>query len=260
MREEYVSKSKKIRLQFAVVAVIALLWELLPRVFDISALVLPPLSQAVLRLTQPLTGEGTLWQNTVVTLLEMGAAFAIASLLGVSVGVLIGGNPRLTNFFTPVLLAAFAVPIMVLIPLFLAAFGLGVSSKIAFASLYAFFPVVFNTVVGVSQVDRLHLAVGEIYGLSSWEVLRKIVLRSAARDIMNGLQNAVAICMVAVISIEMFGATQGLGYLINRAGQRMRIDETYGLILLVLVLAVALLGAIKAAGRAMNVRMEMAIE
>src|SRR5699024_11429132 len=65
---------------------------------------------AVLRLTQPLTGEGTLWQNTVVTLLEMGAAFAIASLLGVSVGVLIGGNPRLTNFFTPVLLAAFAVP------------------------------------------------------------------------------------------------------------------------------------------------------
>ena len=76
MREEYVSKSKKIRLQFAVVAVIALLWELLPRVFDISALVLPPLSQAVLRLTQPLTGEGTLWQNTVVTLLRWAPAVA----------------------------------------------------------------------------------------------------------------------------------------------------------------------------------------
>jgi len=258
--QKAVEKYRKFLWQTAIVILLLALWELLPRIFDINPLVLPRLSDSVKALGSPLTGEGTLWSNTWVTLQEIVGAFLIASVLGVGLGLLVGGIEPLRRIATPFLLAAFAVPIMVLIPLFLVSLGLGISSKIGFGALYALFPVLFNTVVGVSNVEPIYYSVAKTFGLSRWELASKVVLRSAARDIMNGLQNAVSIAIIAVISIEMFGSVAGLGYLIQRAGQRMRIDETYGLILVVLVLAIILLGVIKAIGRRMNIRLEVSIE
>jgi len=255
-----VDKRVKFLWQLGVVVVIAAAWQFLPKIFDISPLVLPTLSDSIASLWSPLTGEGTLWSNTLVTLKEIAGAFLIAAVVGIVVGLVVGTVEPLRKISMPFLMAAFAVPIMVLIPLFLVSLGLGVSSKVAFGALYAVFPVLFNTVVGVSSVQPIYYSVAQVYGLSRREVMTKIVLRSAARDIMNGIQNAVAISIIAVISIEMFGSVAGLGYLIHRAGQRMRIDETYGLILVVLILAVVLLGVVKAIGRSMNVRLEVSIE
>src|SRR5690625_1504103 len=258
--QQHVDRKKKLIWQFGIIATLLILWEALPRLFDINPLVLPTLSDSVSSLWQPLTGEGSLWSNAWVTLQEIIGAFLIAAVLGVGLGLLVGALKPLRRIATPFLLAAFAVPIMVLIPLFLVALGLGIASKIGFGALYALFPVLFNTVVGVSNVNPLYYSVAQAFGLSRWELATKVVLRSAARDIMNGLQNAVSIAIIAVVSIEMFGSVAGLGYLIQRADQRMRIDETYGLILVVLVMAIVLLGLIKEIGRKMNIRLEVSIE
>lgn len=260
MTEEESLGRKPLVWQIALLLAVAAAWETVPRLFAIDPLVLPPLSDAVSTLTEPTTGDGTLWSNTWVTLKEVAGAFAIAAVAGVGVGVLVGTTPWLRRVALPLLSAGFAVPIMVLIPLFLVTLGLGVASKIAFGALYAFFPVVFNTIVGVGSVESSHRELGRAFGLSPWAALHRIVIRSAARNILNGLQTAVAISIIAVISIEMFGSVAGLGYLIESAGERLRIDEVYGLILVTLVVAVALLSLVRLLARAVNVRLDMTAE
>ncbi len=259
--EETVGLGRKpLLIQLGLIALVAVAWEVLPLLLGLNPLVLPRLSAALSTLTEPLTGDGSLLYNTWVTVKEVAAAFAIAAVAGILVGVVVGLVPWLRRLAMPLLTAGFAVPIMVLIPLFLVSLGLGSPSKIAFGALYAFFPVVFNTVVGVGEVDPTHRSLGRAFGLSRVGMLRRIVLRSAARDILNGLQTAVAISIIAVISIEMFGSVAGLGYLIESAGQRLRIDEVYGLILVTLVVAMGLLSVVKLAARAINVRLEMTAE
>lgn len=249
--------STRVRGQIILTVVVLLAWEFAPVVFDLNPLVLPRLSSVIVRLGAPLTGEGTLWSNTVTTVVEVAAAFVIAAVAGVVVGVPIGLLPRVRRLVLPLLTAAFAVPIMVLIPLFLVSFGLGMESKVTFGALYGFFPVLFNTVVGAGNVDKVYFEVADAFGLSAADRLRKIVLRSASRSILNGLQISLAIVIIAVISIEMFGSVAGLGYLIHRAGQRMRMDEVYALILVVLVVAWLLLSLVKLGARLLNVRLEM---
>jgi NitT/TauT family transport system permease protein len=256
---ELVTRRSRLAGQAAFIAAVIILWETVPRVLDISPLVLPEFSAVIAAFDRPLTGGGTLWGHTWVTIQEVGGAFAIAGVAGIAVGMPIGLMPRLRSLALPLLTAAFAIPIMVLIPLFLVMFGLGVESKIAFGALYAFFPVLFNVVAGAGSVERIHFDVADAFGLSRTQRLRQIVLRSAARHTLNGLQMGVAISIIAVVSIEMFGAVAGLGYLIQRAGQRMRIDEVYALILVTLLLAYLLLTAVKLVGRLLDVKLEVAV-
>jgi ABC-type nitrate/sulfonate/bicarbonate transport system permease component len=251
---------KPLMIQIAIILLVIVAWEVLPGLLDIDRLVLPPFSEAVGTLNDPLTGDGTLTSNTWVTIKEVAGAFAIASAAGLTVGVCVGLVPWLRRLAMPLLTAGFAIPIMVLIPLFLVSLGLGSASKVAFGALYAFFPVVFGTVLGVGAVEETHRSLGRAFGLSRFAMLRKIVLRSAARPILNGLQTAASIAIIAVISIEMFGSVAGLGYLIHSAGQRLRIAEVYGLILVTLIVAMVLLSVIKLLARALNVRLEMTAE
>ncbi|QGH70694.1 ABC transporter permease [Pseudactinotalea sp. HY158] len=260
MTEGFVSPTRKLLWQAGLLALIAAFWQFGPAMFDISPLTLPRLSDSLAAAAGPLTGDGTLVGNALVTLVEVTAAFVIAGVLGIAVGLVIGSIEPVRRVATPLLMAAFAVPLMVLIPLFLVGMGLGISSKIAFGAVYAFFPAVFNTVVGVGSVQETHLSVARAFGLSRLDTMRKVVVRSAARNIMNGLQMSISMAIIAVLSIEMFGSVAGLGYLIQRAGHRMRIDEVYGLILVVLVIAIALLAVVKLLGRAVNVRLEASID
>jgi ABC-type nitrate/sulfonate/bicarbonate transport system permease component len=251
------SAAKRLQAQLLLAAGIIVLWEVAPPLFDINRLVLPRFSEVIGVFGRPATGNNKIWYNTLVTTVEVVGAFSIATIMGIVVGVPIGLLARVRRVALPLLNAAFAVPIMVLIPLFLITLGLGIESKIAFGALYAFFPIVFNTISGTGNVAPIYFQVADAYGLSGLDRLRHIVLRSAARSILNGLQMGLAIAIIAVISIEMFGAVAGLGYLIHRAGQRMHIDEVYALILVVLAMAYLLLTAIRLVARLLGVRLEM---
>jgi ABC-type nitrate/sulfonate/bicarbonate transport system permease component len=236
--------------------IICAAWELLPRLLDISPLVLPPLSAVLGRIGDPLTGDGSILTHAGVTVLESVGAFVIAALVGIAVGTLIGVIPGLRRAAFPLITAAFAIPLITLIPLFLITFGLGLGSKIAFGAFYAFFPIVFNTVAGVSSTEPLHIDLARAYGLSWLRTLGTVVLPGAARQILSGLQIGMAIGTIAVVSTEMFGSVSGLGYLIQRASQGLRAAEVYWLVLVTLAIAYLLLAAVRLLGRAVGVRLE----
>src|SRR5680860_1467677 len=163
--ENAVKSSGRIRAQVVLVCVVLILWEVTPLAFELNQLVLPRFSLVVQELGAPLTGSGTLWSNTLVTVVEIVCAFALAAVAGVTVGIPVGRSAQARAVALPLLTAAFAVPIMTLIPLFLVTFGLGMGSKIAFGALYAFFPILFNTVAGTGNIDRVFFDVADAFGL-----------------------------------------------------------------------------------------------
>ena len=93
-------------------------------------------------------------------------AVAIASSLGLTIGYLVGRSRYATLVFEPLLAGVFAVPLVVFLPLFILFFGIGVESKIAFGASYAFFPIVLNTIGGISQVDPRFVTVARSMGAS----------------------------------------------------------------------------------------------
>lgn len=242
--------------QVGAIALVLLAWEVLPERLDISPLVLPPFSEILDAVGGPLPGGSELLPNLVVTVREITLAFLIAAVAGVAVGVALGSSKRLEALFQPILTGLFAVPLIALIPLFLVTFGLGEKSKIAFGALYAFFPIVFNATAGVVSVDDLHRQVGRAYGLSRFARLRKIVLPGAARQILGGLQIGMAIAIIAVVSAEVFGATAGLGYLIQRSAQGLNGAQVWYVILVTLVLAYCFLLLVRLIARLLKVRPE----
>lgn len=239
---------------------VLLAWQFLPPALGISKLILPRLSDVLAWASEPpLPGAGSLGENLIVTLREIAVAFVIAAVAGIVVGTVIGSSRRANALIQPLLTAAFAVPLITLIPMFLVTFGLGEASKMAFGALYAFFPVVFNTTAGVATVDDLHRQVGRAFGLSPWARFYKIIMPGAARQIFGGLQMGMAIAIIAVVSAEVFGATAGLGYLIQRSSQALNGPAVWWVILVTLVLSWVLLALLKIVARLLRVRPEASI-
>jgi ABC-type nitrate/sulfonate/bicarbonate transport system permease component len=253
-----VSREKLIRLgwQTFMAAAILLAWQLLPSALGLSPLILPPFSDVLAAATEPLAGGASLTDNLLVTLREIALAFLIAAAAGLSVGILIGSSRVAAALIQPLLTALFAVPLITLIPLFLVTFGLGAASKIAFGALYAFFPIIFNTVAGVSSVEAVHRSLGEAFGLSWWAKLVKVTLPSAARQILGGLQMGMAIVIIAVVSAEVFGSTAGMGYLLQRSAQNLDGSAVWYLVLVTFAMAWVLLTVVRLAARLLRVRPE----
>jgi len=88
------------------------------------------------------------------TFLEIAAAIAISWTLGIATGVIAGMIPFLGAASGPILSSLFAVPLITWYPLFMVWFGIGVSSKIAYAVVSGFFPIAINTMNGIRGLDR----------------------------------------------------------------------------------------------------------
>src|SRR5215204_1707552 len=121
-------------------------------------------------------------------------------------------------------------------PLFILWLGIGVASKIAIVFLTAVFPILINTVAGLTNTDRTLIEVARSLGASGQQIYTKVRLPASLPFIIAGLRLSVARALVGVVVAELFGARAGLGFLILNAAQAF---DTAGLFVGVIVLAVA---------------------
>jgi NitT/TauT family transport system permease protein len=130
----------------------------------------------------------------------------------------------------------YATPVIALGPLFVLWLGIGVGSKIAIIFLTSVFPILINTIVGLTTTDRNLIEVARAYGASERQIFTKIRLPSATPFVIAGLRLGVARALVGVVVAELFGARAGLGFMILGSAQNF---DTAGLYVGVLILAVA---------------------
>ena len=140
---------------------ILVLWEAIPRLGILPELFVPPLTKTlyVLWVDRVIYGIALL-----VTLREIVLAMLIACGAGILFGAVVGGIASLRALMLPVFSSLYAVPIVILYPVFTAWFGIGPESKIAFAGVYGFFPVMLSTAAGIRTIDDQYLLAARAHG------------------------------------------------------------------------------------------------
>ncbi len=161
--------------------------------------------------------SGTLWAHLATTLEESLLGLVVGAILGISLGFALARSPRVAAVCDPYIKMLNAVPRVVLAPLFLLWFGLGIWSKVALAVTLVFFVMFFNTYQGVRDADRVLIDNVRMLGANERQLVRHVLVPSALTWIFSSLHTSLGFAMVGAVVGEYLGATRGLGYVISQA-------------------------------------------
>ena len=160
---------------------------------------------------------GVVWRHLWITLVETALAFVIGSLAGAAIGFWFARKPNLAAIFDPFLKAANSLPRVVLAPIFMLWFGLGVWSKVALGVTLVFFIVFFNVYQGVRETPPVVVANARMLGMNDRQLMRHVYWPSALTWVFSSLHASVGFALVGAVVGEYLGAAAGLGYLIHEA-------------------------------------------
>lgn len=160
---------------------------------------------------------GYIWEHLRITLMEAALALVIGGVLGLVIGFLLARVEFLAAVFDPYIKILNPLPRVVLAPIFLLWFGLGIWSKVAFGVTLVFFIVFFNTYHGVREVDRALIDNARMLGANERQLARHVLLPSALTWIFSSLHVSVGFAIVGAVVGEYLGASAGVGYLIAQA-------------------------------------------
>ena len=161
--------------------------------------------------------SGFIARHLLVTLEETLIGFALGTVLGVAVGFAFAQWQTLARIFDPLMVALNAMPRVVLAPLFILWFGLGLLSKVVMVISLVFFVVFFSTYTGIREVDRDLVHNARILGASPRALIRHVLLPSALTWIFASLRTSVGFALIGAVVGEYLGAHEGMGYVISYA-------------------------------------------
>ena len=160
---------------------------------------------------------GMIWRHLWITLTETLLAFVIGAGAGIVIGFWFARQPRVAAVFDPYVKMANALPRVVLAPIFMLWFGLGIWSKVALGFTLVFFIVFFNVYQGVKEVSPTVLANARMLGMNERQLLRHVYWPSALSWMFSSLHTSVGFALVGAVVGEYLGSAAGLGYVIHEA-------------------------------------------
>ncbi|HEX9392950.1 MAG TPA: ABC transporter permease [Usitatibacteraceae bacterium] len=184
--------------------------------------------------------EGEIYSHLWVTLEETVLAFAIGTVMGLGVGLWLGLSPIASAVADPYIKAANAMPRVILAPIFMVWFGLGIWSKVALGVTLVFFIVFFNVYQGVKEVSPVVLNNARMLGASRTQLLRFVYLPSATSWVFSSLHTSVGMAFVGAVVGEYLGSAKGVGYLIHQAEGTFDINTVFAGILVLTIFALLL--------------------
>ena len=238
---------ESIALGTAAIVLLLVAWELAPHV-------LPMKSGTRLFFTVPSRILGTLWQmfatGSIWSPLEVSAAafavgLALAIVVGLPLGILLGRSATLNAMFDPFITAFNATPRLVFLPLLMLWLGIGLWSKVAIVFLGALFPLLINTHEGVRNADKRLINVVRSFGAKEWDAARLVVIPNALPFIVVGLRLAIGRAILGVVVAEFFGAQNGLGVVMVRAASSFQVDVVFAGLIVFAVLSLIMTGLVK---------------
>jgi len=217
-------------------------WELLARAGVIDQFFFP-LPSDIFQTVWLWVSSGFVFPHLWVTMQEAILAFLVGAAVGLLLGFILARVRFLERLLDPFLQMFNALPRVVLAPIFLLWFGLGIWSKVAFGFTLVFFIVFFNTLEGVKSVDRVLVDNAKMLGASERQLLRHVFIPSALTWIFSSLHISVGFAITGAVVGEYLGASGGMGYAIAQA---QGVFDTKGVfagmfILMIVVLIIDLL-------------------
>ncbi|QVQ51211.1 ABC transporter permease subunit [Spiractinospora alimapuensis] len=155
------------------------------------------------------------------------AGFAIASILGVGGGIVLGMNRTARALLAPLVLFLRSVPGPVLVPFGILFIGIGAPMNIFIIVLGAVWPTLLSTTDGVRGLDSQLEDVTRSYRLTFFQQLVFVVLPSASPQIFAGLRTSLQLSIILIVVAEMVGSTNGIGYYILLSQQTFEVADTW---------------------------------
>lgn len=227
------------------------LWEIFVRMGFVNELFLPKASDMFAALWKGLTTSappgasvsGSIRDHLFFTLRTLGIGLVIAFVLGIPAGLLMGGNKYVETILSPYIWALASVPRVALVPLFILFLGFTVKMQVMIVVLSAIFPIIINAWAGVKTTEKSLLSAARVFGANRWELYAKVVLPFTLPFIIAGVQQGIGRGLVGVVIAEIFGGSNGLGYLIKRAADTFNSSLMYSVLFVLVVVSLGLIQA-----------------
>lgn len=212
-------------------------WEVAVIVRDTPRWMLPPPTDIA-------RAFGTDWrmllQHSRVTLLEVLLGFGLALAAGIATGVVIDSSVIMRRTLYPIIIASQTVPMVALAPLMLIWFGYGLLPKVLITALIGFFPIAVNTVDGLRTADRDTLALLRSMGATASQRFRLVRVPSALPLMFSGARIAITFCVIGAVFGELVGASEGLGYLMERSAAQFQTARVFACIVILAAMGIGL--------------------
>src|SRR6202161_3252931 len=217
--------------------VVGAIWEAVAHAGLFPPRFFPPL-EAIAAVFARLTINGVLPHHAFDTLVRLTGGFALAALIGVTIGVLMGRSRRAEDIFLPLVSIGAPIPGLAYAPLFLLWFGLGNVSAVLLVGVVSAFPIIYNSWTGVKAVKDIWVRSAQAMGADDRRLFRHVILPGALPYIMTGLRLGLAQAWRILVGVEMLAAVPwGLGWLIFGAREFLNTD-----VMVAGIVGVALIG------------------
>jgi NitT/TauT family transport system permease protein len=208
-------------------AVLAI-WEAGVRLLHVPAIILPPPSAIATRFVTSIPTLAADFRQTIQGVL---AGYIIGSLGGFVTAILIDRSQFLQRGLLPIGNLVSALPIVGVAPIMVMWFGFDWQSKAAVVVVMTFFPMLVNTIAGLSSAGAMECDLMKTYGANYWQTLLALRLPVAAPFIFNALKINTTLAMIGAIVAEFFGTPiVGMGFRISTEVGRLQIDMVWATI------------------------------
>jgi ABC-type nitrate/sulfonate/bicarbonate transport system permease component len=234
--------------QLGFLGAVLLAWQIATTRGHVSSLLLPPLPAVSHDFFSLLEGRG-FWPDLGTTLYELVVAFFIAACAGTTIGYAVSRSGYAVKVFDPLFSGLYAIPAILLFPLYVLFFGIGSGSKIAMGATIAFFPVVLNTIAGLSYVNRVYVVAARSMGASPRHMFWSVMLPSAFPVLLTGLRMGLILAFLSILGSETITSFAGLGHRIVELGENLDTAQMFAYIVFVIAIAWLLNAAVSFAER-----------
>ncbi|MEA3347086.1 MAG: ABC transporter permease [Candidatus Auribacterota bacterium] len=228
---------KRIKAMHSLVPVLIflLIWEIVTRLKFIPGHFFFPPFTVVIQEFYHLTANGVLIDNFLRSLVRVLIGLFAGSFAGITVGILMGYEEKIHKIAHPIFSLFYPIPALGWLPILMLWFGIGELLPIIIIFICSFFPVFYNTVTGIREVNKDFIKAAQSLGASERKILTTVIIPLALPNIFTGLRLEAGMAWRVIVAAEMVAIPTGIGALLMRAESLLRIDTA---IVCLIVLAV----------------------
>lgn len=224
-------KARKLLLMnIAVMSCICVAWYFAAKAIG-KPLVLPDFLETMKEFFTAWTNKRTM-RNMGLTLTRVLTGSFYGLIIGSVLGLLMGYSEKAMTLLSPFINSVRQIPIMAWVPLSIIWFGLGEGPTIFMIFMAAVFPLIINTIAGVTDIDRNYFNAARSMGADTAAIFRDIVIPGAMPGFLTGLRLAIGSGWMSVICAEFIATSSGFGYLMIEAQERMQTSKLYALMIM----------------------------
>jgi len=214
----------KLKWEITPIIIFLAIWEIFARLNLIPGHFFFPPFSAVLTEFWYLTVSGVLGRNFLSSLIRVLIGFSAGSIAGLLIGIIMGWNNLANKALNPLISLIYPIPALGWLPLLMLWFGIGEILPIAIIFICSFFPILYNTVTGIKNVNKNYIYAARTLGASDIEIISTVVMPLSLPNIFTGLRLEAGMAWRVIIAAEMVAIPTGIGALMMKAESLIRID------------------------------------